>query len=80
MIDKKEQFVLALQGWTYKGILDDRYHGADGPGYCGSIRNILSHVLVPERAIGTKGYTKNGSVIIFLKDYTYYILGNYINE
>lgn len=79
MIDKKEQFILALQGWRYKGVLDDWYRGA-APGYCGLIRNTSLRVAISRHIIGTKGCTKNGSVIIFLKDYTYYILGDYINE
>lgn len=72
MIDKKEQFMLALQGWTYKGILDDIHYNYNKLGYDGAIKNSTVRIWIPNRAIETQNHKKNGTTILFLTDYTYY--------
>lgn len=74
MIDKKEQFVYALKGWTYKGILNDIYHGPYKLGYNGTVENSTITTCIPNGDIKTKEY-RNGRVILFLTDRTYYVLG-----
>ena len=76
MIDKKEQFMLSLQGWTYKGILDNCYHSPyNDLGYNGTVENSTVRTCIPDSAIEAKDHRKNGTIILFLTDRTYYILG-----
>lgn len=78
MIDKKEQFVLSLQGWKYEGIFDDWYcdHWND---YVGTINNNRSIYLLSHREIQTRDCNQERT-ILFLKNNTYYVLGNNIND
>ena len=71
MISRKEQFMLALQGWTSRGILDDWYRG---PGYSGSIQGTCLGVEIPKRIIDSIEH-KDDQIVLFLTDKTYYVLG-----
>lgn len=74
MIDKVEQFVLSLKGWTYKGILNNVYHGPYKLGYNGDIEGSVLRMCIPQGDIKTKEH-KDGRTILFLTDRTYYVLG-----
>lgn len=79
MIDNKEQFILALKGWKYKGILNDIYHSQYNLGYNGTIKNSTIRTCIPNGIIKTKEHKENGTTILFLTDRTYYILGEPLN-
>lgn len=79
MIDKKKTFVLSLQGWTYKGVLDKWFYGiADplGPApYHGfvSTDNPGVGTYIPGGMVVKKEGTEH--ILLFLDDHTYYELG-----
>lgn len=79
MIDKKEQFVLSLKGWKYKGILNNVYHGPYKLGYNGDLEGKTLHVTIPQGAIDSVE-RKDGHTILFLIDSSYYILGSRHNH
>ena len=72
MIDKKEQFILALQGWKYKGTLNDIHHSPYNLGYNGTVKNSTVRTCIPNGAIKTQDHKKNGTTILFLTNRTYY--------
>lgn len=81
MVNTKEQFVLALQGWKYKGTLDDIYHSPGNLGYIfGTVKNSTIRTCIPNSVIKTQTHKKNDTTILFLTDYTYYTLGTKQNE
>lgn len=72
MVDKKEQFVLSLKGWKYKGILNNVYHGPYELGYNGDLAGESLRVTIPQSAIDSVEH-KDGRTILFLIDSTYYV-------
>lgn len=79
MVDKKEQFMLSLKGWTYKGVLDNWFYGIADP-----LGPAPYHGFVPEDNAGVGTYIpdeiiikKEGTehILLFLNDHTYYELG-----
>lgn len=84
MINEKEQFVLALKGWKYKGILEDyEPHFPEawalmGTGITGVIPDTMTRVTIPRNATDRRERI-DGETVLFLTDHTYYILGEPLN-
>lgn len=81
MIDEKKQFVLALKGWEYGGVLDRWFYGISDP--CG-LQNYHGFVFMNSIGVDIGTYIPGSMIIkkegtehmlLFLNDRTYFELG-----
>lgn len=79
MINEKKQFVLALKGWEYGGVLDRWFYGISDPG---GLQNYHGFVFIDGVHLGTyipgdMIIKKEGTehMLLFLSDHTYFELG-----
>lgn len=81
VVDTKEQFVLSLKGWKYKGVLDKWFYGISdplGPSPYHGFRDKDGEgvgTYIPGAHIIKEEHNNQGRTMIFLADHTYYELG-----